>query len=117
MAKTSAKELFDHYNQGLLRCLPMKDYTFLEVLKKKKLLPDDVRSSLEQMTKTNERSSYFLEMIIKAGLDNGDDSHFRNLLAAMMESKHENVKDLATMILDKLGTSQDYNTMEGNTFC
>ena len=116
MAKTSAKELFEYYNQGLLVCLPMKDITFLEVLKRRNLLPDDVKSSLVQMDKTTERSSYFLEKIIKTGFDNGSDSHFTNLLAAMIESNYENVKDLAIEIQDKLGvdSSQVYNTMQGN---
>ena len=49
MAKTSAKELFEYYNQGLLACLPMKDVTFLDVLKRKNLLPDEVKNSLKQM--------------------------------------------------------------------
>ena len=81
----------------------MKDVTFLEVIKRRNLLPDEVKSSLEQMDKTTERSSYFLEKIIKRGFDNGDDSHFINLLAAMIESSHDNVKDLAIEILNKLG--------------
>ena len=116
MAKTSAKELFEHYNQGLLGCLPMKDVTFLEVLKRRNLLPDEVKSSLEQMDKTTERSSYFLEKIIKTGFDNGDDSHFINLLAAMIESNNERVKDLAIEIQNKLGmdSNQDYNTVQDN---
>ena len=116
MAKTSAKELFEYYNQGLLVCLPMKDITFLELLRRRNLLPDDVRSSLVQMDKTTERSSYFLEKIIKTGFDDGSDSHFNNLLAAMIESNYENVKDLAIEIQNKLGvdSSQVYNTMQGN---
>ena len=73
----------------------MKDITFLEVLKQKGLLPDDTRSSLEQMDETTERSSYFLERMIKTAFDDDNDSHFINLLAAMMESSHDNVKDLA----------------------
>ena len=116
MAKTSAKELFEHYNQGLLAYLPMKDITFLEVLKRRNLLPDDVRSSLVQLDETTERSSYFLEKIIKTGFDDGSDSHFTNLLAAMKESNCENVKDFAVEILGKLvvDSSQVHNTMQGN---
>ena len=116
MAKTSAKELFEYYNQGLLVCLPMKDIKFLEVLKRRNLLPDDVKSSLVQMDKTTERSSHFLEKMIRTGFDNGSDSHFTNLLAAMIESNYENVKDLAIEIQDKLGvdSSQVYNTIQGN---
>ena len=116
MAKTSAKELFEYYNQGLLVCLPMKDIAFLDILKRRNLLPDDVRSSLVQMDKTTERSSYFLEKIIKTGFDDGSDSHFTNLLAAMIESNYENVKDLAIEILGKLSvdSSQVCNTLQGN---
>ena len=116
MAKTSAKELFEYYNQGLLACLPMKDVTFLDVLERKKLLPDKVRNSLKQMDKTTEKSSYFLEKIIKTGFDNGDDSHFIYLLAAMTESSNDNVKDLAIEIQNKLGmdSTQDYNTVQGS---
>ena len=80
----------------------MKDVTFLEVLKQRGLLPDDVRSSLEQMDETNERSSYFLEKIIKTAFDDENNSHFINLLAAMIESSHDNVKDLAIEIQSKL---------------
>ena len=114
MTKTSAKELFEHYNQGLLVCLPMKDITFLEVLKRNKLLPDEVRNSLEQLNKTTERSSYFLEKIIKTGFDNGNESHFTNLLAAMIESSHENVRDLAIEIQNKLSLdSNEDHKMQG----
>ena len=113
MAKTSAKELLELYNQGLLACLPMKDITFLEVLKSKGLLPDDVRSSLEQIDETTERSSYFLEKMIKTGFDDGNDSHFTNLLAAMIESNHDIVKDLALEIQNKLDSNEDYNTVLG----
>ena len=81
----------------------MKDTTFFEILKQKGLLPDDVRSSLEQMDETTERSSYFLEKIIKTAFDDENDSHFFNLLAAMMESSHDDVKDLAIEMQNKLG--------------
>ena len=101
MART-AREVFKYYNQGLLACLPMKDSTFLEILKSKSLLPDEVKNSLEQMNRTTERSSYFLEKIIKAGFEKGHDSYFINLLAAMIESSYDNVKDLGMEIQNKL---------------
>ena len=110
MAGTSAKELFERYNQGLLACLPMKDSTFLEVLKQKMLLPDEVKNSLKQMDRNTERSSYFLEKMIKAGFDKGDDSCFINLLAAMVESSYDNVKDLGMEIHSKLSN----DVVQGN---
>lgn len=99
----SARELFEHYNQGLIKCLPMKDTVFLEVLKRKGLLPDNVKTPLEKLSRAAERSSYFLEKIITAGFDRGDDSCFTNLLAAMKESNYDRVKDLALQIQNKLG--------------
>ena len=85
-----------------MACLPMKDGTFLEVLKRNMLLPDEVKNSLEQMDRTIERSSYFLEKIIKGGFDKGDNSCLMNLLAAMIESSYINVKDLGIEIQSKL---------------
>ena len=98
MADTSVRELFEHYNQGLLRCLPMKNAEFLDILKAKNLLPDEVRRSLEQINETMERSSYFLDKIIIEGFSNSNDSCFINLLAAMQESDYDVAKDFAQQI-------------------
>ena len=103
-----AKNLFEHYNQGLIVSLPMKDIAFLEALKEKNILPDTVRNFLEQCSRPSEKSSYFLENVIKKGFDRGDDSCFTNLLAAMKESSYDTVKDLAVQILSKLGMYYTY---------
>ena len=100
----SARKVFEQYNQGLIACLPMKDAVFLEALKRKNILSNDMRNSLKQFSKTRERSSYFLENVIKEGFDRGDDSCFTNLLAAMIESSYDNVKDLALEIQEKSGS-------------
>ena len=89
----------------------MKDRKFLEVLKRNMLLPDEVKNSLEQMDRTIERSSYFLEKIVKAGFDKGDDSCLTNLLAAMIESSYDNVKDLGIEIQSK---SSKEGVVQGN---
>ena len=99
----SARKVFEQYNQGLIACLPMKNIAFLEALKGKNVLSDTLRNSLEQFSNTSERSSYFLENVIKEGFDRGDDSCFTILLAAMKESSYDNVKDLALEIQNKLG--------------
>ena len=96
-----------------MACLPMKDRTFLEVLKRNMLLPDEVKNSLEQMDRTIERSSYFLEKIIKAGFDKGDNSCLMNLLAAMIESSYDNVKDLGIEIQSKLSKE---GVIQGNLY-
>ena len=80
----------------------MKDRKFLEVLKRNMLLPDEVKNSLEQMDRAIERSSYFLEKIVKAGFDKGDNSCLTKLLVAMIESSYDDVKDLGMEIQSKL---------------
>ena len=108
-----AKKIFEYYNQGLMACLPMKDRTFLEVLKRNMLLPDEVKNSLEQMDRTIERSSYFLEKMIKARFDKGDNSCLTNLLTAMIESSYDNVKDLGIEIQSKLSKE---GVIQGNLY-
>ena len=67
-----------------------------------------MRNFLEQCSRPLEKSSYFLENVIKKGFDRGDDSCFTNLLAAMKESSYDTVKDLAVQILSKLGKYDTY---------
>ena len=99
----SRRKIFERYNQGLMVYLPMKNVAFLEALKEQNILSDDLRNSLEQFANASERSSYFLENVIKEGFNRGDDSCFTNLLAAMKESSYDDVKDLALEIQNKLG--------------
>ena len=113
---TSAKKLLTQYNNGLIQCLPMKDSVFIDILKTKGLLSDDVIKLLNQLHKSTERSSYFIESVIKTGLDNGNDSHFNNLLDAMKESSYAIVKDLALEIQRKLHVNSN-NTALGRLMC
>ena len=102
MAKRSATELFEHYYTGLVFSLPIKDATFMDELCKHDLFPGDVKSKLESLTITYERSSYFLDNVIKPGLAVGNSRCFVSLLTVMKCNKHDNVKDLATKIEKEL---------------
>ena len=83
--------------------LPMKEDMFLNALERQCILPDDIKNSLEQLSETSERSSYYLENVIKEGFYRGDNSCFTNLLAAMKESSNDQVRDLAIKIQNELG--------------
>ena len=83
----------------------MNDDAFLKALRKKNILPGDVKNNLKQFSDASEKASYFIENVIKKGFDRGDDSCFTNLLAAMKESRYGEVKDLAEEIKNKLGMS------------
>ena len=103
MAKRSAAELFERYYRALVYSLPIKDTDFLDKLPEHDLLPGDLKIKLESLTVHNERSSYFLDSVIKPGLAVGDSRCFTNLLTVMKSSKYDNVKDLAKSIDEDLG--------------
>ena len=102
MAKRSATELLEHYNSALIYLLPMKDADFINELFNHNLLPEDVKPKLESLAMPYERSSYFLDNIIKPGLVVGNSRCFVSLLTVMKCSKHDHVKELATKIENEL---------------
>ena len=102
MAKRSATELFERYCTILVYLLPVKDADFMDELCKHDLFPGDVKSKLESLTVHSERSSYFLDNVIKPELAVGNSRCFVNLLTVMKCNKHDNVKDLATKIEKEL---------------
>ena len=96
MAKRSAAELFEHYYSALVYSLPIKDTDFMDELLKHDLLPGDLKIKLDSLTVHNERSSYFLDTVVKPGLAVGNRRCFVSLLAVMKCNKHDNIKHLAT---------------------
>ena len=102
MAKRSAAELFEQYYLCLVFSLPIKDTDFMDELFKHDLLPGDLKIKLESLTVHNERSSYFLDNVIKPGLAVGNNKGFISLLAVMKNNKHDNVKDLAKKMENEL---------------
>ena len=96
MAKRSATELFEHYYTALVYSLPIKETDFMDELFKHDLLPGDSKIKLNSLTVQNERSSYFLDNVVKPGLAVGNKKCFVNLLTVMKCNKHDNIKDLAT---------------------
>ena len=102
MAKISAAELFEHYYTVLVYLLPIKDADFMDELLKHNLLPGGVKSKLESLTILNERSSYFLDNVIKPELAVGNSRCFVTLLTVMKCNKHDNVKELAKKIEKEL---------------
>jgi len=102
MAKRSATELFEHYYTGLVFLLPIEDADFMKELDKHDLLPGDLKSSLESITIQHERSSYFLDNVIKPRLTIDNDECFVKLLTVMKGTKYDNVKELAKSIEKEL---------------
>ena len=76
MAKRSTTELFDQYHPILVYLLPIKDTDFIDELLKYDLLSEDVKFKLESLNMPYERSSYFLNNVIKPGLAVGNSRCF-----------------------------------------
>ena len=87
-----ATRLFVRYYSGLLRSLHMNDQNFIQTLYKYKLLNDDIKEILHSMATTSDKASFFLEHVIRPGLNY---EKFQKLLSAMKESSHDKVIDLA----------------------
>ena len=102
MAKRSASELFDRYYQGLVLCLPMKNSIFLSQLKHHHLFPEDVSTTLESLTTSAEKASYFLDNVIKPSMNAGSDTCFAALVTVMMDSTLEHLVELAETIKSEL---------------
>ena len=102
MAGRSTTELFERYYTTLVYLLPIKDIEFIDELLKHDLLPGDLKIKLESMTIHYERSSYFLNNVIKPQLAVSDHKGFVNLLTIMKNCKYDNVKDLAKRVDDEL---------------
>ena len=103
MAKRSARELFDHYYQGLVHCLPMKNSTFVSQLRKFNLISgNEVSTALESLSTSAEKASYFLDCVIKPSLAVSGDTCFSTLLTVMTESTMDNVVELAETIKTEL---------------
>ena len=99
MAKRLITELFDHYHQGLIHSLPMKNRVFLSQLKQHDLLPEYVGTTLESLKTSAERASYFLDNAIKPTLSNNHpDNSFAKLLNVTAKSTFEQVAELAEKI-------------------
>ena len=102
MAKRSAMELFEQNYTALVFSLPMKDTDFIDDLLKHDLLPGDLKIRLESLSVLNERSSYFLDNVIKPRLAVDNRRCFVSLLTVMKCNKHGNVQDLAKKIEKEL---------------
>ena len=100
--KRPAAELFEHYYNVLVHLLPMKDTDFMDELHKHNLLQGDMKITLESLTIVNERSSYFLDNVLKCDLAHDRKKSFISLLTIMKNNKHVNIKELAEKIENEL---------------
>ena len=93
--KRSANEVFQDYYQALMFSLPMTNAKFLGDLYEHISINEKFKTNLESLTARKERTSYFLDHIIKPQISVGDNTSFVKLLTVMKTCNYDNVKDLA----------------------
>ena len=90
------------YIDKLVTVLPMDDPVFIAKLSKHRLLPSDTDSHLKALSTRAEKSSYFLDHVIKPALDIRDSSGFVKLLSVMEDCGYDHVENLACEIKFKI---------------
>ena len=98
MDKTAIIGLLNYYYHILASSLPMDDSSFIAELSNHNLLPGNVTALLESLSTSKEKASYFLNNIIKAQLEDNDNTYFCKLLAVIAKTGRSNLTNLAAMI-------------------
>ncbi|XP_065891699.1 uncharacterized protein [Dysidea avara] len=98
MDKNAALELLNYCYHILASSLPMDDNNFVAVLSNCGLLPGNTITSLESLSTSKEKASYFLNNVIKPQLNENDITCFGKLLAVMVSSDNGGLRNLAAMI-------------------
>ena len=110
-----AKTIYKHYVGQLIKCLPMNDAHFTAELFGHGLLPgntcDEIKASLTQADKT----SYFLNNVVKPALDIDDISYFNILLFVMKHCGYVHVENLAGKIKSEINNGS--NIIRGSYLC
>ena len=95
------------YNDKLVIVLPMDDPVFISKLSTHNLLPGDIDNHLKALSTSAEKSSYFLNHVIKPALDVGNSSGFDKLLFVMENCGYDHVENLACEIKFKINKASN----------
>ena len=94
IAKVPSIEVYNLYNKDLIQVLPMDDPLFISDLCTSELLPADIEEKVKGSKDFN-KSSLFLDEMIKSALRINNDLNFLKLLSVMKKSKRPHVVKLA----------------------
>ena len=85
-----------------MRALPINDAVFVAKLYSYQLLDHNLKSEIEALTTTIEKSQHFLDRSIYPSIDTDDHKRFDNLLIVIETSDDTLVIELAKMIRSSL---------------
>ena len=95
-------EVFQNHYVELMILLPMSDDIFLGKLYTNNLLPNNIKAVIESLPTPVEKTSKFLDNVIKPSVENNIITRFKVLLAVMMNSDDDPLVELAERINLKL---------------
>jgi len=105
MAASSALDFFELFYQPLIKLLPFQDRKFISDLHGQDLIPTDVSASIESFATCEEKASYFLDMVVKSDLMNGDCTSFNKLAVVMNRSKYDELQHIAAIMMSSSALS------------
>ena len=94
VAKVPSIEVYNLYNKDLIQVLPMDDSLFISDLYTSELLPADIEEKVKGSKGFN-KSSLFLDEMIKSALRINNDLNLLKLLSVMKKNKRPHVVELA----------------------
>ena len=103
-------QVFMRYFTQLVKCLPMDDPLFIAELSTANLLPGNMQPTIQSLTTKVDKSSYFLNNVIKPALDSNFTDSFDNLLNIMEKCEFSFVKQLAISIKADITPTNGHGT-------
>jgi len=98
----STLQVFEDNYEALVTSLPMDDAIFIAKIHSKRLLPGNLKSTIESQKTSADKATVFLDKAIEPSLKNDDITPLKKLLTVMEDSGNDSLKKLAKTIRSKL---------------
>ena len=98
----SALQVFEDNYESLVTSLPLDDAIFSAKLRSRRLLPGNLKSTIESQKTPADKATIFLDKAIEPSLKNDDITPLKKLLTVMEDSGNDSLKKLAKTIRSTL---------------
>ena len=98
----SALQVYQDYYASLVTHLPMNEIKFIAELYSKRLLPGDLKSTIQAQQTSANRAMVFLDHVIESSVQNNDIMPFKTLLSIITEDYGDYLRKLAGDIRSSL---------------
>ena len=105
------RKAYDNHVEKLVKCLPMDDTYFINLLASQALLGGNILYEIQTLSTPANKASHFLNHVIKPALDIDETSNFEKLLTVMQKCDYIHLQKLASIIeveIDSFGERKLY---------